>query len=69
LPSSHDLLLNPPGKLSWKNTVYRAVNQYWESKLKEEAYTKRDSVRDRGTMASHTAQEFQIPVLTNYATS
>ena len=30
LPSSHDLLLNPPGKLSWKNTVYRAVNQYWE---------------------------------------
>jgi hypothetical protein len=28
------------GKLSWKNTVYRAVNQYWENKLKEEAYTK-----------------------------
>jgi hypothetical protein len=40
LPSSHDLLPNPPGKLSWKNTVYRAVNQYWENKLKEEAYTK-----------------------------
>jgi hypothetical protein len=67
------------------------VNQYWENKLKEEAYTKStlkyvnidnmeirkahmvmiisqvDSVRDRGTMmASHTAQEFQIPVLLSY---
>ena len=29
-----------PENLSWKNTVYRAVNQYWENKLKEEAYTK-----------------------------
>jgi hypothetical protein len=40
LSLSHDLLLNPPGKLSWKNTVYRAVNQCWENKLKEEEYTK-----------------------------
>lgn len=40
LPSAHDLLVVPPSKLQWKNTVHAAVYNYWNDALRAEAEQK-----------------------------
>ena len=37
LPHPHNLLVNPPAKDAFKNTVKKAIVTYWENLLKEES--------------------------------
>jgi hypothetical protein len=37
LRSAHEILANPPSKLSWKRLVKMSITLHWETKLREEA--------------------------------
>ena len=41
LCSAHMILSNPPGKEEWKRTVKKAIHGHWETKMWEEAQTKK----------------------------
>ncbi|CAC5399385.1 unnamed protein product [Mytilus coruscus] len=36
LPSPHDLIYVPPGKIEWKNIVRKTISSYWMDRLKTE---------------------------------